>query len=161
MYIKVATFAVLLLVPAARLEAVFVCIAVIGVAHGCGTVIPLSIQADLVDVDELATGERKEGTYFAAWNLTGKAALALALTLSGLALDASGFRPNVAQRDLVLITIRLLLAGAPCLLLLAATRVLRRLEHSEATHERVRAALDARASAVPGPGGRAAVGILE
>lgn len=129
--------------PGEALVAVFACIAVIGAGHGCGSVIAPSIQADLVDVDELATGERKEGSYFAAWNLTSKCAIAVSLAASGLALDTMGFEPNVEQTARVEWTIRILIAALPCALLLVATVLFRRFSLDEAAHRRVRAALDA------------------
>ena len=147
MLLKVVAFATLFAVSGDALWVVFACIAVIGAGHGCGSVIPPSIQADLIDVDELATGERKEGTYFAAWNLTGKCAIAVSLAASGLALDAMGFEPNVEQTARVQWTIRVLIAALPCALLLLATLLFRRFSLDEAAHRRVRAALDARATA--------------
>ena len=44
---------------------------------------------DVVDWDEAQTGERKEGTYFAAWNLADKAAGALSVGLVGLVIQGS------------------------------------------------------------------------
>jgi len=38
-----------------------------GLAAGCGGIGP-SVQGDVIDYDEHRTGERKEGSYFAAWN---------------------------------------------------------------------------------------------
>jgi Na+/melibiose symporter-like transporter len=42
-----------------------------------------SIKADVIDWDEAETGERKEGSYFAAWNLADKAAGVLSVGLVG------------------------------------------------------------------------------
>ena len=39
-----------------------------GLAAGCGGTLSPSIQGDVIDYDEMVTGERKEGSYFAAWN---------------------------------------------------------------------------------------------
>lgn len=144
--IKIVAFAILFTVPVELTTAVYACIVAIGVAHGCGSIIPPSIQADVIDVDEYATGERKAGTYFALWNLIGKVALALSLVLAGLALDVAGFQPNVSQTPQVVGVIRFLMAGLPCLLLIAATALLGRLSLSEASHERLREALDRRSA---------------
>ena len=37
-----------------------------GLLNGCGAVVGQSLKADVIDWDEGQTGERKEGTYFAA-----------------------------------------------------------------------------------------------
>jgi sugar (glycoside-pentoside-hexuronide) transporter len=65
-------------------------------AGGGGTVAP-ALQTDVIDHDERLTGERKEGAYFAAWNLMVKSAGGVTMLLIGLVLEWSGFVPNVAQ----------------------------------------------------------------
>ena len=70
-----------------------------GVGGGCGQVVGPSIQADVVDYDERATGERKEGIYFAAWAFVRKSAFGVATmlaTLPGLPSTAipTGFSPD-------------------------------------------------------------------
>ena len=68
-----------------------------GLASGGADVLFPSIQADVIDYDELETGQRKEGAYFAAWAFAAKGAGALASAAVGFALDAVGFVPNAAQ----------------------------------------------------------------
>jgi len=144
--IKIAAFGVLVATPTHAIWLVFSCIGAIGAAHGCGSVLAPSIQADIVDVDELATGERKEGTYFAAWNLTAKASFALSLFLTGQVLGAAGFLPNVEQPPQVLTVIRLLMAGLPCAVLIGAAALFTRFDLDEARHGEIRAALAGRPS---------------
>ena len=68
-----------------------------GLAAGCGGTIGPSIQGDVIDYDEYKTGERKEGSYFAAWNFVYKSALGVMLLLTGFVLEFSGFIPNQDQ----------------------------------------------------------------
>ncbi|GIS70002.1 MAG: hypothetical protein CM1200mP9_08230 [Gammaproteobacteria bacterium] len=68
-----------------------------GLAAGCGGTISTSIQGDVIDYDEYVTGERKEGTYFAAWNFVYKCAMGAMLMLTGFVLQAAGFIPNEVQ----------------------------------------------------------------
>jgi GPH family glycoside/pentoside/hexuronide:cation symporter len=84
-----------------------------GAVSGALDVILPSLQADVVDFDELRTGERKEGVYFAAWHLAEKAALGVAAALIGVALAASGFAPNQPQGEATLLTLRGLLSAFP------------------------------------------------
>lgn len=79
--------------------------------------------------------------YFAAWNLTSKASFALSLFLTGQILGAAGFQPNVDQAPVVLTTIRFLMAGLPCAVLVAAAALFVRFDLDEARHAEVRAAL--------------------
>ena len=47
-----------------------VCAALIGFSQAAIRTLPRSMMADIIDWDEAHTNERKEGTYFAFWNLT-------------------------------------------------------------------------------------------
>ena len=76
-----------------------------GLAAGCGGMIGPSVQSDIVDYDELVSGERKEGSYFAAWNFVQKSAVGVMLLLTGFVLQFSGFVPNVGQTQEVKIAI--------------------------------------------------------
>jgi Na+/melibiose symporter-like transporter len=49
-----------------------------------------SLVADIVDYDELMTGEEKEGLYFGFWKMGTKLAQAFGLGVSGILLDAIG-----------------------------------------------------------------------
>jgi GPH family glycoside/pentoside/hexuronide:cation symporter len=62
-------------------------------------VVEPSIKADVIDYDEYLTGQRKEGTYYAVWNLVRKGAGYLTALATGLVLQLTGFQPNVAQTE--------------------------------------------------------------
>jgi GPH family glycoside/pentoside/hexuronide:cation symporter len=87
---------------------------VAGAAMGCGGVLGNALLADVIDVDERRTGERKEGVYSAAMLLALKVGTAIALALSGPIMTVTGFAPNVAQSESSLLGIRILFAGMPC-----------------------------------------------
>ena len=50
-----------------------------------------SMIADVCDIDELKTGQRREGMYWAVFNWIQKTAISIALLFSGVILDAVGF----------------------------------------------------------------------
>jgi GPH family glycoside/pentoside/hexuronide:cation symporter len=116
-----------------------------GASNACGGAIGASMLADVIDTDELATGERKEGAYTAAWSFALKLAIGCVVGLTGVALELAGFRPNQEQTRLAELTLRGLFAGAPALAALVALVVLRRFTLDVHAHARVRAQLDARA----------------
>ena len=68
-----------------------------GIAAGCGGAIGPSIKGDVIDYDEYLTGERKEGSYFAALNFVYKSATGIMLLVTGFVLQFSGFIPNEPQ----------------------------------------------------------------
>jgi Na+/melibiose symporter-like transporter len=87
---------------------------VAGAAMGCGGVLGRALLADVIDLDERRTGERKEGVYSAASTLALKVGAALSIAASGPVMTATGFVPNVEQTAESLLGIRLLFAGLPC-----------------------------------------------
>jgi GPH family glycoside/pentoside/hexuronide:cation symporter len=88
---------------------------VAGAAMGCGGVLANALLADVIDLDERRTGERKEGVYSAAMLLALKVGTALAVGASGPVMTTAGFAPNVEQTEASLLGLRILFAGMPCL----------------------------------------------
>lgn len=68
-----------------------------GAASGCVNTVGPSVLSDVIDQDELATGDRKEGAYFALYNLADKSAHGVTIMITGLVLSAAGFIPNAEQ----------------------------------------------------------------
>ncbi len=115
-----------------------------GVGGGCGAVVGPSIKADVIDYDELVTGERKEGSYFAVWNFVRKSAFGLTAMLTGFALQASGFQPNVEQTEQAKLAMSVLIGLVPGFCYGAGTLLFLRFGLNEREHAAVRAELDAR-----------------
>ena len=80
-----------------RLIVMFIGAALGGMAAGCGGAIGPSVKGDVIDYDEYLTGERKEGSYFAALNFVFKSATGIMLLVTGFVLQFSGFIPNQPQ----------------------------------------------------------------
>lgn len=87
-----------------------------GFALGADLALPPAMQADVVDVDTLRTGERRAGLFFAAWSMATKAALALAVGIAFPVLDRFGFDPAIANADSALFALTVIYALAPCVL---------------------------------------------
>ncbi|MBC6473526.1 MAG: MFS transporter [Hormoscilla sp. GM102CHS1] len=100
----------------------------LAVIAGCGVavayLVPWSMLPDVIDLDELRTGQRREGVFYAFMVLLQKLGLAIGLFLVGQALDWSGYIENVAgepipvQPDSTLLAIRLSVAVLPAICLL-------------------------------------------
>lgn len=91
-----------------------------GIGLGATLAIPSSLQADVIDYDELLTGERREGRYVGIWSVTRKAVAALSVGAALPILGAVGYVPNQPQGPEVVFTLRLLYAAVPSLCNLAA-----------------------------------------
>jgi GPH family glycoside/pentoside/hexuronide:cation symporter len=128
---------------------VFVTIVMVlsGTASAFGSTFGPSTQSDVIDYDEMQSGERKEGTYFACWNFVAKAAGGSTVLLAGLVLQWSGFVPNAEQSEPVKIAIRAYMSLFPCALYLVGAWMLTRFSLNEAEHAAVRQALARRRGA--------------
>jgi GPH family glycoside/pentoside/hexuronide:cation symporter len=115
-------------------------------AAGTDVLFP-SIQADAIDWDELQTGERKEGAYFAAWAFASKGAGALASTLVGFALGAVGFVPNAVQTPEAQEGLRLLAALGPAVLYAIGIAIFLRFRLGEREHAEIQRVLARRRAA--------------
>ena len=115
-----------------------------GLAAGCGGTIGPSVQSDVIDYDELLTGERKEGAYFAAWNFVYKSAYGVMLLLTGFALQASGFVPNAEQSEVVKYTMLSLYGLLPLLCYVIGAWLFQRFELDESAHMNIRRDMSAR-----------------
>jgi len=116
-----------------------------GTGGGCGQVVGPSIQADIVDWDELRTGQRKEGAYFAVWNFMRKSAYGLSAMMSGLLLQVVGFEPNTEQSEATRLGMRALFGLLPAGCYVLGLMALVRFRLDEAEHAEIRRELDARA----------------
>jgi Na+/melibiose symporter-like transporter len=123
--------------------------AIAGTAQACGNSIGQALKADVIDLDELRTGERKEGAYFAAWSFVNKLGNAILASSAGFALGLAGYVANAEQTDLVRHTMVFLLGGMPLVGYTIGALAFARFPLSEAEHDRIRRELDARAAAAP------------
>ena len=86
-----------------------------------------------------------EGAYFAIFGVAAKAAFGLAVLVVGVALDVSGFAPNVAQGGATILLVRVLLGLIPCALLIGAVALMFSFRLDEREHAAIRSRLGGRA----------------
>ncbi len=118
----------------------------LGILAGFGVsvayLIPWSMVPDVIELDELQTGQRREGIFYGFMVLLQKFGLAIALWLVGEALERSGFIETVAgqpapiQPDSALLAIRIVIGPLPivflvCGLILAYFYPITREVHAE------------------------------
>jgi len=111
---------------------VAMCIAApIGIGQAAMMTIPMSIKADVIHWDEAHTGERKEGSYFAAWNLIHKFGSGLSVAIVGFAIQGPS---GSVDPD----GVRFVLTNLPAACLTISTILLLRFRFGEREHTEIR-----------------------
>lgn len=115
-----------------------------GVGVGDFMAIAPSMIADTVDLDELETGMRREGTYFGVWSVIQKAGVGITAFAALQALDLMGYVPNEEQTYPVYWTIKGLFCFGTASFFACAYLILRKYPVTREEHDHVRAEIEAR-----------------
>jgi GPH family glycoside/pentoside/hexuronide:cation symporter len=130
-------FPVLYFQGALQLPGLFTLLFIAGLAGGCGGTMGPSVQSDVIDYDELHTGERKEGMYFAVWDFVFKSAIGVMALLTGFTLQATGFTPNEVQPEPAWLAMILLFSLFPLICYMVGTWIFTRFDFDEKAHAKV------------------------
>ena len=84
-----------------------------GAAFGAGMFLGPSMQADVIDYDELHTGKRREAQYGSLWSIMTKFMVIPSMSVPLAILAMVGYTPNVEQTETVQLTIRAIQGLAP------------------------------------------------
>lgn len=94
--------------------------AIVGLGYGAAHTMPWAIFPDVMDLDELETGKRREGIYAGLMMLTMKTGNALAMFLIGLSLTAVGYIANQPQVGMALQAMRGIMTFGPWVFIVPA-----------------------------------------
>jgi len=120
-----------------------------GIGFGATLAIPSAIQADVIDYDELLTGERREGQYIGIWSIAKKLAAAVGVGAGLSLLGLAGYTPNVEQSQQVQWTLRTLYALVPSLFNVIAFCIALAYPISSGIHKDIRTAITRRQQGLP------------
>jgi oligogalacturonide transporter len=134
---------------------IFAFAAVVGLGTGGVIVIMYAIFPDIPDVDELVSGERREGIFSSLVTLIRKMSSALAIFFVGLGIDWAGYVAPIeeivdgstklieqSQSDDFILVLRLIFALIPILLLAISITFARQYPLSPAIHQRLISVLE-------------------
>ena len=127
---------------------------ILAIMAGCGVsvayLIPWSMIPDVIELDELNTGQRREGIFYSFMVLLQKLGLALALLLVGIALEYSGFIESPPggeipiQPESALLAIRIAVAPLPTVVLIIGLILAYFYPITEEIHAEIRLKLQAK-----------------
>ncbi len=148
-YLAVVFSALYLLPPVKPLVWAVMVLQGFGVA---GFAVSISLLADVLDHDELETGEQRGGAFFGLWTFASKFGLGAGPLLAGAALGLAGYVANQPQTGQVIEVIRLVFGPVPALFFLAAAIIISRFPLSREAHREIQAELHRRRAARLEPG---------
>ncbi|MEJ2155673.1 MAG: MFS transporter, partial [Desulfobacteraceae bacterium] len=114
-----------------------------GIGFGATLALPSSLQADVIDYDEMVSGKRREGQYVGMWSVAKKLAAAVGVGTGLTVLGAVGYVPNVEQSENVQWVIRSFYALIPSICNLVAIVIALFYPLSGEVHRRIIDAIDA------------------
>jgi Na+/melibiose symporter-like transporter len=117
-----------------------------GSGLGADFTIPPAIQADVIDLDELRSGERRAGLFFAASTMAQKAGNFLAVGIAFPLLQLAGFSTHGSNGGFQIAALLVMYCIVPSLLKLVCALLLRGFPLGEAEQARLRAEIAARAA---------------
>jgi GPH family glycoside/pentoside/hexuronide:cation symporter len=111
-----------------------------------------AMNADICDEDELITGKRREGSYYAVYGWWWKVAVSIACVISGYLLKITGYNADFAQQtDSTMFWLRFCEIGLPAALCVVAIVILTRYPLTENRAYEVKALLEERRKAQDNP----------
>jgi GPH family glycoside/pentoside/hexuronide:cation symporter len=113
----------------------------IGLGYGAVDLMPWAMLGEVIDEDDLVTGERREGLYNGVFTFARKLGGALAVFLVLGVLDVAGLENGIAADEALRTIIRVLTALVPAAALLAGLWMLRGYPLDRSVHRRILARL--------------------
>ena len=116
-------------VPPGGQNWILVLAAFAGLGFGAASAVPWAIVSDVVEADELVSGQRREGVYFGYLVFFRKLAAGLSAFIVGFMLDRAGYLSSTTgtlplpQPESALLTMRFLISVVPAVLFFLAVLV--------------------------------------
>jgi glycoside/pentoside/hexuronide:cation symporter, GPH family len=132
----------------------FLLAAMAGIGIAVGYLVPWSMLPDVVELDELETGQRREGIFYGFFVFLQKMGLALGLFVSGWALELTGYinstpaNPEPMQPASALLAMRVLIGPVSAAVLLLSFLAVRAYPITREKHAEIRAELEKRKAVV-------------
>jgi GPH family glycoside/pentoside/hexuronide:cation symporter len=150
LFLSAVMIALIFVSPSLGFPAVMGLAALAGFGVSAVHILPWAIIPDAVEVDQLSTGARHEGMFYALVSLFKKVASSIAIPLSLLVLDWSGYVSNAAQQPESAVTaIRVLIGPFPAVMFLAGIAFALFYPLSRESHQETRRKIRARGEATP------------
>jgi sugar (glycoside-pentoside-hexuronide) transporter len=131
--------------PAWPRHVLFVIAGLLGIGYAVVDLMPWAMLGEVIDEDEVLSGERREGIYSGVFTFVRKVGGATAYMLAGFGLTLAGYDSSAAeQSDAALMTIRVVSTWVPAAFLIAGILIARGYPLSRERHAEIRSILESR-----------------
>jgi glycoside/pentoside/hexuronide:cation symporter, GPH family len=120
-----------------------------GIGFGAGLFLTPSMQADVIDYDELYTGKRREAQYTAFWSMLPKFIAIPSAAIPFAILASLGYVPNAVQSPHVVFAIRAIFALTPATCSALSFLIARHFPITQAIHTAILVGIDRHAHGEP------------
>lgn len=147
MSVWIVVCVMLFFVQPGQMPLLFLLAVLAGAGVSIGYIIPWSMIPDVIEQDELETGQRREGVFYGFFVFMQKLGLSLGLAISNFVLEATGYLNPVAGAALpvqppgVLMALRVFVSFAPAIVLLFSFLAVRAYPITRERHAAMRAQL--------------------
>lgn len=117
-------------------------LAVSGSGFSAGLFLGPSMQADVIDYDELHTGKRREAQFGSLWSIMTKFMIIPSMSIPLAILASVGYVPNIVQSETVQLTIRLIFCLGPASTASIALLIACFYPINKHIHERIQAGIE-------------------
>ena len=123
--------------PQGKSVVIYILAAIVGLGFSSQWVCPHSMMPDVIEYDELETGERREGVYYGMHATATKVTGALASAICGWGLELGKYVTEGAQPESALFAIRAMFALIPAIFLIICIPLLIKYPITKKSHEEV------------------------
>ncbi len=147
----VVSFLLFVVQPSWPAYVIYVLAFLAGIGVAAAYLVPWAMLPDVIELDELKTGRRREGAYYGFFVLLRQGGLGIGLGLVSLVLGFAGYinppagaTTPIVQPDSALLAIRLMIGPIPALILAAGIYLVYKFPITKAQHEAMVRGLEAR-----------------
>ena len=123
--------------PQGKTFIIFILAAIVGLGFSSQWVCPHSMMPDVIEIDELETGERREGVYYGMHATATKVTGSLASAICGWGLEIGKYVTEGVQPESALLAIRAMFALIPAIFLIVCIPLLIKYPITKESHEEV------------------------
>ena len=129
--------------PAEPTPLIYLIAVTAGMGFSSNWIFPWAMVPDVIEYDQMETGQQRSGMFYGVWGFAFKLTNALGVAIAGWALSLFGYVPNLAQSSATLLGIRLFFGPVPAIIIVLSLPLLIWYPITQSKHAQIRKLLAA------------------